>query len=223
MLGCGRGCALDAGLALGIELAAGRGWPPPSSVIQPSASTLKVNRKLPSSMANPLMPSSMPDPTAPDCPPADHRPAVRLFCRIREKGVAGSFSRISTRPAADAGQYRACLASAACSGIRPDSRMCLFARRVSESGGVMPQAGTRARAMSTRLFSVVLLALTIASIALPEAVLGSSHVTAFKIGQGTVLQDGDSGASAWSELDASRMPDSRGGRPADLDLQAYRA
>jgi hypothetical protein len=85
MLGCGRGSALDAGLALGIELAAGRGWPPPSSVIQPSARTLNVNRKLPSSMANPLTPSSMPDPTTPDCPPADQQPAVRWFGRIREK------------------------------------------------------------------------------------------------------------------------------------------
>ena len=88
----------------------------------------------------------------------------------------------------------------------------------------MFEASPRARTFSARLVSVFVGLLVVASIALPDATLAATHVTSFAFGNGTVLMDGDSGASAWSALDASRMPDSLGGNHvADLQLDAFQA
>jgi len=87
----------------------------------------------------------------------------------------------------------------------------------------MFEASPRARTLSARLVSIFVGLLVVGSIALPDATLAASHVTSFSFGAGTVLMDGDSGASAWSALDASRMPDSLGGHQADLQLDAFQA
>ena len=58
--------------------------------------------------------------------------------------------------------------------------------------------------VAPRLITTVSLAILVASMVVPDVTLASAGVTNSQ--SGTAAQTGDGGASAWSELPASRLP-----------------